>query len=63
MPFEETEKYNKLKAEADANLHEALPYLEKSMELNPDDEIVLGALKETYSNLKMKDELKELMDK
>ena len=63
LPFEETEKYNKLKADADANLHEALPYLEKSMELNPGDEIVLGALKETYANLKMNDKLKELMDK
>ena len=61
LPFEENEKYNKLKAEADADLHLALPYLEKSHELNPDDDIVKGALKETYINLKMNDELKELM--
>ena len=63
LPFEETEKYEKLKAQADADLHLALPYLEKSLELNPDDEVVLGALKEAYANLKMNDELKKLMDK
>jgi len=63
LPFEETEKYNKLKDQADADLHLALPYLEKSMELNPGDEVILSALKEAYANLKMNDELKELMDK
>ena len=57
------EKYKKVKGEADANLHEALPYLVKSLELNPNDEIVKGALKEAYANLKMNDELKKLMDK
>ena len=63
LPFEETEKYEKLKAQADADLHLALPYLERSIELNPDDEIVISALKEAYANLKMNDELKKLMDK
>jgi len=63
LPFEETEKYEMLKGQADADLHLALPYLEKSLELNPDDNIVLGALKEAYANLKMNDKLKELMDK
>lgn len=63
LPYEETEKYEKLKGEADADLHLALPYLEKSIELNPGDEIVISALKEAYANLKMNDKLKELMDK
>ncbi len=63
LPFEETEKYEKLKSDADADLHLALPYLERSLELNPDDEIVISALKEAYANLKMNDELKKLMDK
>lgn len=63
LPYEETAKYEKIKGEADANLQEALPYLEKSLELNPDDNIVIGALKEAYANLKMNDKLKELMDK
>ncbi len=63
LPFEESEKYEKLKGEADADLYLALPYLEKSHELNPDDIIVIGALKEAYANLKLNDKLQELMDK
>lgn len=62
LPFEENEKYTKLKAEADADLHLALPYLEKSIDLNPGDKIIISALKEAYANLKMNDKLKELMD-
>ncbi len=63
LPFEEMEKYKKLKGLADADLHLALPYLEKSIELNPNDKIVISALKEAYANLKMNDKLKELMNK
>lgn len=63
LPFEEVEKYEKLKLEADNNLKEALPFLEKSLEITPDDQIVLQALKEAYANLKMNDKIKELMDK
>lgn len=63
LPFEEDKKYQKQKGEADADLHLALPYLEKSLELNPGDKIIIAALKEAYANLKMNDELKELMDK
>lgn len=63
LPFEETEKYERIKGEADADLHLALPYLEKSLELNPGDDVVIGALKEAYVNLKMNDKLKELSDK
>ncbi len=61
LPFEEAEKYEKLKGEADADLHLALPYLEKSLELNPGDKIIIAALKEAYANLKMNDKLKELI--
>lgn len=63
LPFEETKKYEELKSIADENLHLALPYLEKSLELNPGDQIIIMALKEAYANLKMNDKLKELMDK
>ncbi len=63
LPFEEAKKYEKLKGEADADLNLALPYLEKSHKLNPDDAVVTSALKEAYANLKMNDKLKELMDK
>ncbi len=61
LPYEETEKYNKLKEEGDTQLKEALPYLEKSLELDPNDKIVIQALKEAYANLKMNDKIKELM--
>lgn len=63
LPYEETEKYTELKKEADGYLNLALPYLEESLVLNPNDEIVIGALKEAYANLKMNDKLQELMDK
>ncbi len=62
LSLEETEKYDKMKGEADKNLEMALPYLEKSLELNPGDEVVIGALKEAYANLRMNDKLKELME-
>lgn len=61
LPFEETVKYEELKEAADENLKEALPYLEKSLSLNPEDNIVIGALNETYRNLKMNDELLVLL--
>ncbi|MFK5857435.1 MAG: tetratricopeptide repeat protein [Bacteroidota bacterium] len=61
LPYEEAEKYERLKGAADADLYLALPYLEKSHELSPDDVVVKGALKEAYANLKMNDKLKELM--
>ena len=63
LPFEEQKKYDELKSLADANLIKALPYLELSLELNPNDEVVISALKETYANLKMTDKLKELTGK
>lgn len=63
LPLEEDKKYQKLKDEADNYLHLALPYLEKTLEINPDDKVVIAALKEAYANLKMNDKLKELMDK
>lgn len=63
LPFDEQKKYEKIKGEADANLQEALPFLQKSHEIDPNDEVIIGALKEAYANLKMNDKLKELMDK
>jgi len=60
LPFEEQKKYDELKKQADDNLYKALPYLERSLELNPGDQIVISALKEAYANLKMTDKLKEL---
>ncbi len=63
LPLEETEKYNKLNEQANENLKKALPWLEKSLELHPDDQPTLRALKEAYARLKMNDKLKELNNK
>ena len=63
LPFEEQKKYDELKKQADDNLYKALPYLERSLELNPTDQVVISALKEAYANLKMNDKLKALMEK
>ena len=62
LPLEEQKKFDELKKQADDNLYKALPYLERSLELNPDDEIVKSALKEAYANLKMNDKLKSLTE-
>ncbi len=62
LPLEEQKKFDELKKQADDNLFMALPFLERSLELNPGDEVVLAALKEAYANLKMNDKLKELAD-
>ena len=60
LPFDENEKYTKLHNEADEYLKLALPYLEKSVELNPDDAALISALKSAYTNLKMMDKLKNM---
>lgn len=62
LPLEEQKKFDELKKQADDNLYKALPFLERSLELNPGDEIVLSALKEAYANLKMNDKLKSLSE-
>ncbi len=62
LPLEESEKYNKLIKEADGFLKQALPWLEKSYELKPDDTFTKHALKEAYTRLKMYDKAKALND-
>jgi len=60
LPLDQVDAYNKLQAEADAELSKALPYLEKAHNINPDDQITTKALKEAYVRLKMNDKLDEL---
>ncbi len=62
LPLEESEKYNKLIGEADGFLKQALPWLEKSYELKPDDVYTKHALKEAYTRLKMYEKAKALND-
>ncbi len=63
LPIEETEKYDKMKAEADEALKKAIPYLEKAHQIQPEDTDTLNSLKEIYARLKMNDKLKETNDK
>ncbi len=60
LPLNEVDKYNELTEQANKELEKAVPYLEKSLELKPDDEPTLTALKEAYARLKMNDKLEEL---
>ena len=60
LPLNEVDKYNELTEQANKQLEKAVPYLEKSLELKPDDEPTLTALKEAYARLKMNDKLQEL---
>ncbi len=63
LPLDKVKEYDALNSEADANLKKALPFLEKSLELNSEDEFTRNALKEAYIRLKMNDKLEELNNK
>jgi tetratricopeptide (TPR) repeat protein len=63
LPLDATEKYEELTKEANKNLEKAVPYLEKSLELKPDDVPTITALKEAYARLKMTDKLQQLNEK
>jgi len=60
LPLDKMKEYDLLIADADSNLTKSLPYLEKSLELNPDDIFTINALKEAYARLKMNDKLEEM---
>lgn len=62
LPLDKMKEYNALIEKADINLEKALPYLEKSLELNPEDIFTINALKEAYARLKMNDKLEELIN-
>lgn len=63
LPYEETEKYEKLSAEADEILKTSLPYLERAYQLSPDDQNIINSLKSIYARLNMMDKLEELNNK
>lgn len=60
LPFEEQEKYDKLKTEADSYLNKSLPYLEKAHELQPEDMSTMISLKEIYIRLKLNEKLESI---
>ena len=63
LPLDAVDEYNAAKAKADALLEKALPYLEKSDELNPDNIPTLQTLKQIYTILKNMDKLKEVNER
>lgn len=60
LPLNETAKYNELTEEANKNLAIAVPYLENALQIRPDDQPTILALKEAYGRLKMNDKLQKL---
>ena len=58
LPLDQQAKYDSLKSEANHYLQDCLPYLEKALELQPDDRSTMISLKEIYTRLKMYDKLK-----
>ncbi|NQT76277.1 MAG: tetratricopeptide repeat protein [Bacteroidetes bacterium] len=60
LPWEAIDEYNVEKAKADTLLQQALPYLEKSDELNPDNLGTLRTLKQIYTILNNMEKLQEV---
>lgn len=58
LPMEDTEGYNKLKAEADGLLDKAIPVLEKAETLMPNDISTLYSLKQLYTRKNDMEKLK-----
>lgn len=60
LPLNETAKYNQMTDEANKNLAIAVPYLENALQIRPDDQATIIALKEAYGRLNMNDKLQKL---
>lgn len=63
LPLDAVEEYDREKAKADELLKKAVPYLEKSEELNPGNLATLQTLKQIYTILKNMEKLQEVNDK
>ena len=63
LPLSAKKEYAAMEKERDALLSEALPYLEKAHELNPEDLGTVQALKEIYLRMKMNDRYSEMNGK
>ena len=57
LPINESVKYDKMLADGNNYLNQALPYLEKCETLQPQDKSTLISLKEIYTRLNLKDKL------
>ncbi|MFW6019912.1 MAG: tetratricopeptide repeat protein [Bacteroidales bacterium] len=63
LPLDDKEKYEDMKDKAEDKFKEAMPYLEQALEIRPDDQNTLTALKELYTRLKEYEKLKEINEK
>jgi len=60
LSFKETTKIDALNKKADGEFKRALPYLEKALEVKPDDNSTMQALKQLYVRLSMTEKYKEI---
>lgn len=63
LPLDAVKEYDEQKKLADDMLDKSLPYLEKSLELMPDDVNTMVSLKEIYTRLGMTEKLKMINEK
>jgi hypothetical protein len=63
LPLDAETEYNKLKKEADMFLEMAAPFLEKAVELQPEDLNTLVSLKQIYARTNKPDKLKAINEK
>jgi len=59
----DNQKYLEAKEKADAKFKEALPYIEKAHELNPDEMSIISTLRTLYYRLKMDEKYEEISKK
>jgi tetratricopeptide (TPR) repeat protein len=63
LPLDAVKEYDAQKALADQMLQKSLPYLEKALELMPEDVNTMVSLKEIYTRLGMTEKLKGINEK
>lgn len=63
LPLDESAKFDQLTKEATGFLMKALPYLEKAIQLQPNDANTLYTLKQIYTRNNQPDKVKEIQEK
>ena len=63
LPLDAVAQYDMEKARADQMLEKSIPYLEKALELSPEDTNTMVSLKEIYTRLGMTEKLKSIDEK
>ncbi len=60
LSIDKIKEYDELVSQSNKNLEIAVPYLEKAYQLQPEDEILVNSLRESYIRLKFNDKLEAL---